>query len=171
MSLIPGERRRLKEGRVGGGVVRGLRGHHGGGRPHAGSTPRPVVQPLEKLRGFEGVTHAEDWVGELLVGDVMREEGFMIGHNSGNGDTGPPGAGSAAVTVVVVESCPRRFRERVSLSSNPGDITRVFPHRWETGATIQNGIYVARVRWLRGCPAFPVKDYPASNQSNHDYKC
>ena len=52
MSLITGEGRRLREGRDGGRVVRGLRGHHSGGRAHAGSTPRPVVQPLEKLRGF-----------------------------------------------------------------------------------------------------------------------
>ena len=170
MGLIAGEGRWLGEG----GIVGELRGHQGRGRAYAGSAARPVVQPLEKLRGLEIVTkagtRAGDRVGELLVGDVVREECVVISNNPGNGHTGPPGASCTAVIVVVIESCPRRFGERVGLFGHPGGITSVFFHRRETAAIIQNGIDIARVRWLWRCPAFPVEDYPASNQSYQDYK-
>ena len=58
------------------GVVRGMRGHQGGGRAYTGSAARSVVQPLEQLGSLEVVRKAEagsgDGVGQLLVGDVVR---------------------------------------------------------------------------------------------------
>ena len=152
MGLIAGEVGWLVKGKGGCGVVREVRGHQSGGRADAGTAARPVVQPLEQLWSLEVVTEAEAVLVtraqvrliELLVGDVVREECVVVGNNPGYGDTGPPGD-SRAVTVIVVESCPWRFRNRVGFFCDPGGVKVLFPHWWKTAAAVKNGINIVGV--------------------------